>query len=296
MTTLIPGSAEWLRTITASKIPAILGISRWNSQYALWHQMAGNITETISEAKQENYDYGHAAELAASEFWKLRNPGWRLSREEVQYSRKDLPFANAATIDRRGSRGSKRRVVEVKTARDLAEWGDDGSGECPADYAAQVVWQQFITGWHDRANIVLWPQYGMPRIYDIEFDPRIANAILARVIEWQKSLDEGVAPELDDSVSTYEAVKKLHPEIDGSSVELDNELALAYLSWTSELKQTTKTLTGLKTRMLDAMGNAQYATCNGQKVADRRPGRGDSVSLYANTKLDLGSIKGSDAA
>ena len=291
MTTLIPGSAEWLRTITASKIPAILGISRWNSQYALWHQMAGNITETISEAKQENYDYGHAAELAASEFWKLRNPGWRLSREEVQYSRKDLPFANAATIDRRGSRGSKRRVVEVKTARDLAEWGDDGSGECPADYAAQVLWQQFITGWHDTANIVLWPQYGMPRIYDIEFDSRIADAILARVIEWQKSLDEGVAPELDDSVSTYEAVKKLHPEIDGSSIELDGELALQFLGWTQELKDTTKTVTGLTSRLLDAMGNAQYATCNGQKVADRRPGRGDSVSLYANTKLDLGTIK-----
>ncbi|MDQ0283788.1 YqaJ viral recombinase family protein [Rhodococcoides fascians] len=296
MTTLVPGSPEWLRTITASKIPGILGISRWTSQFALWHQMAGNISETISEAKQENYDYGHAAELAASEFWKLRNPGWRLSREEVQYSRKDLPFANAATIDRRGSRGSKRRVVEVKTARDLAEWGDDGSGECPADYAAQVLWQQFITGWHETANIVLWPQYGMPRIYDIEFDPRIAKAILARVVEWQKSLDEGVAPELDDSVSTYEAVKKLHPEIDGSSVELDGELALQYLGWTKELKDTTKTVTGLKSRMLDAMGNAQYAMCNGQKVADRRPGRGDSVSLYANTKLDLGSIKGSDAA
>jgi predicted phage-related endonuclease len=291
MTTLVPGSPEWLRTITASKIPGILGISRWTSQFALWHQMAGNISETISEAKQENYDYGHAAELAASEFWKLRNPGWRLSREEVQYSRKDLPFANAATIDRRGSRGSKRRVVEVKTARDLAEWGDDGSGECPADYAAQVVWQQFITGWHDTANIVLWPQYGMPRIYDIEFDPRIADAILARVIEWKRSLDEGVAPELDDSVSTYEAVRKLHPEIDGSSVELDGELALQYLGWTQELKDTTKTVTGLKSRLLDAMGNAQYAMCNGQKVADRRPGRGDSVSLYANTKLDLGTIK-----
>ena len=296
MTTLVPGSPEWLRTITASKIPGILGISRWTSQFALWHQMAGNISETISEAKQENYDYGHAAELAASEFWKLRNPGWRLSREEVQYSRKDLPFANAATIDRRGSRGSKRRVVEVKTARDLAEWGDDGSGECPADYAAQVVWQQFITGWHDTANIVLWPQYGMPRIYDIEFDPRIADAILGRVIEWKRSLDEGVAPELDDSVSTYEAVRKLHPQIDGSSVELDGELALQYLGWTQELKDTTKTVTGLKSRLLDAMGNAQYAMCNGQKVADRRPGRGDSVSLYANTKLDLGSIKGSDAA
>lgn len=296
MTKLEPGSPEWVSTITASKIPAILGISRWNSQYALWHQMAGNITETVSEAKQENYDYGHAAELAASEFWKLRNPGWRLSREEVQFSRADLPFANAATIDRRASRGKKRRVVEVKTARDLAEWGDDGSGECPADYAAQVLWQQFITGWHDTANIVLWPQYGMPRIYDIEFDPRIAAAIVERATAWQKSLEAGVAPELDDSISTYEAVKQLHPDIDGSSVEIEPSLAVHFIGWHQEQKDTNKTVTGLKSKVLDAMGNAQYATCNGQKIADRRPGRSGSVSLYANTKLDLGSIKGSDVA
>lgn len=292
MTKLAPGSPEWLRTITASKIPAILGISRWNSQFALWHQMAGNITEQISEPKQENYDYGHAAELAAAEFWKYRNPGWRLSREEVQYSRSELPFANAATIDRRASRGKKRRVVEVKTARDLAEWGDDGSGECPADYAAQVIWQQFITGWHDVANIVLWPQYGMPRIYDIEYNPRIAEAIVERAHAWQQSLVEGVAPELDESVSTYEAVKQLHPDIDGSSVEINAKLANRFICWHQEQKQTNKTVTGLKSELLAAMGNAQYAMCNGQKIADRRPSRGDSVALYANTKLDLDTIKG----
>ncbi|RRQ26281.1 hypothetical protein DK926_18715 [Rhodococcus sp. Eu-32] len=296
MTKLEPGSPEWTRTITASKIPGILGISRWTSQYALWHQMAGNVVEHVSEAKQENYDYGHAVELAAAEFWKYRNPGWRVSRGEVQFTRDELPFPNAATIDRRGSRGRARRIVEVKTARSLEEWGDDGSGNAPADYVAQVIWQQFITGWHVPADIVLWPQYGMPRIYTIEYDSRIADVVVEKAHAWHRSLVDGIEPDLDDTVATYETVKQLHPDIDGSTVEIDADLALQYLGWNQELKQATKTMTGLKSRLLDAMGDAQYATCNGEKIADRRPTRGDSVALYANTKLDLATLKGVQAA
>ncbi|ORI13464.1 YqaJ viral recombinase family protein [Rhodococcus sp. 1168] len=295
MTKLEPGSPEWTRTITASKIPSILGISRWNSQYALWHQMAGNTVEHISAAKQENFDYGHAAEIAAAEFWKFRNKGWRLSRGEVQFKRDDLPYPNAATIDRRGSRGSKRRIVEVKTARSLEEWGDDGSGNAPADYVAQVIWQQFITGWHVPADLILWPQYGMPRIYTIDYNARIAEHIESKAQAWHLSLVDGVEPALDNTIATYECVKALHPDIDGSSVEVDPELAHRFIGWHQEQKDTNKTVTGLKSKLLDAMGNAQYATCNGEKIADRRPGRGGSVSLYANTKLDLGTIKGMTA-
>ena len=51
--------------MTASKIPSILGISRFKSQFALWHEMAGLVDpEPISESTQELFDYGHAAELA----------------------------------------------------------------------------------------------------------------------------------------------------------------------------------------------------------------------------------------
>ncbi len=54
-----PGSPEWLQLITASKIPSILGISRFKSQFSLWHEMAGNVeTEPISKAQQDDFDYG----------------------------------------------------------------------------------------------------------------------------------------------------------------------------------------------------------------------------------------------
>lgn len=291
-----PGSPEWLKLITASKIPSILGISRFKSQFSLWHEMAGNLpSEPIGTAQQDDFDYGHAVELAAGEYWRFKNPGWRLSRGEVQYTDDEFEFGNAATIDGRASRGSLRRIAEIKTARDLAEWGDDGSGEVPADYAAQVIWQQRVTGFTAPANIVLWPQYGKPKIYVIEYSAQLAAAIVAAVRKWNASLAASEPPELDDTISTYETVRRLHPEIDGREVQLDPDLAADYLTAVADDKEITKRLRGLKTRVLDVMGNAQTAVVIDLKVATRTPGRGESISLRSNTKADPAAIEGISA-
>lgn len=291
-----PGSPEWLKLITASKIPSILGISGFKSQFSLWHEMAGNLpSEPIGTAQQDDFDYGHAVELAAGEYWRFKNPGWRLSRGEVQYTDDGFEFGNAATIDGRASRGSLRRIAEIKTARDLAEWGDDGSGEVPADYAAQVIWQQRVTGFTAPANIVLWPQYGKPKIYVIEYSAQLAAAIVAAVRKWNASLAAGEPPELDDTISTYETVRRLHPEIDGREVQLDPDLAADYLTTVADDKEITKRLRGLKTRVLDVMGNAQTAVVIDLKIAARTPGRGDSISLRSNTKADPATIEGISA-
>ncbi|MFF2060012.1 YqaJ viral recombinase family protein [Rhodococcus qingshengii] len=291
-----PGSPEWLKLITASKIPSILGISRFKSQFSLWHEMAGNLpSEPIGRAQQDDFDYGHAVELAAGEYWRFKNPGWRLSRGEVQYTDDGFEFGNAATIDGRASRGSLRRIAEIKTARDLAEWGDDGSGEVPADYAAQVIWQQRVTGFTAPANIVLWPQYGKPKIYVIEYSAQLAAAIVEAVRKWNASLAAGEPPELDDTISTYETVRRLHPEIDGREVQLDPDLAADYLTAVADDKEITKRLRGLKTRVLDVMANAQTAVVIDLKIATRTPGRGDSISLRSNTKADPATIEGISA-
>ncbi|MDV2478589.1 hypothetical protein F8M49_29965 [Rhodococcus zopfii] len=287
---LEPGSPEWLRTPTASKIPAILGVSRHQSQFACWHEMAGIVEPApVDEQTQEMFDYGHAAELAAREYWLRRNPGWRASRREVQYHRTDLPGISlaVATIDRRASRGKARKIVEIKTARDLEEFGDDGSGEVPVDYAVQVTWQMIVT--HIRtADLVLWPDYGRPRVYPIEFDEDLAQRIITRVAAWEQSLASGVRPDLDNSVYTYECLRRLHPDIDrGAEIELDEDFAAEYLRTVADRKLIDAEERGLKIQLLDRMGRAQYAMCQGHKIADRRNAKGDTVSLYANTRSEF---------
>ncbi|NGX09136.1 YqaJ viral recombinase family protein [Mycobacteroides franklinii] len=287
-----PGSPEWLSVITPSKVPSILvdqhgtTISRWKSQYTLWHEMAGILEPApISAARQDDFDYGHACELAAREYWKFKNPDWRISQGEVQISNPDLPFPNLATIDLRGSRGSLRRVVEVKTARDLGEFGDDGTGEIPRDYAAQILMQMLITGWHDTADLVCWAQYGKPRIYHVEWDAQIAEVIVTLCVEWMESLAQGKKPALDNSMSTYETVKALHPEIDrGVEVQIPPVEAYELLAADGTLKAVEKQLRGRKTALLDRMGSAQYAMVGDIKIADRRPHAKGSVALVLAPK------------
>ncbi|QNJ57955.1 exonuclease [Gordonia phage Hitter] len=298
-----PGSDEWRKVVSPSKIPALLGVSRFRSQYTVWHEMAGLVApEPIAEARQDDFDYGHACELAAREYWLYKNPGWRLSRGEVAYTNDVLSFPNLATLDLRASRGRTRKVVEVKTARDKEEWGDDGSGEVPADYAAQVIAQQHITGWtSEPADIVVWFQFGKPKIYHVDYEPRLAAAMFARIgAMWPSIVAQTPPPDLDDSVSTYETVKAMHPDIDGSTAVLDPVLARDFLTADADLKTITKRHRGLKTRVLDAMRNAQHAVAGRpeQKIARRQPGQRGSVSLYPITKTDPDSIttKESNAA
>ncbi|QDQ97956.1 YqaJ viral recombinase family protein [Tomitella fengzijianii] len=280
--TIAPGSPEWLRIITPSKVAAILGKSRFESPYRLWHRMAGNLAP---EPPRDEFTAGHAMEHALAYLWKQENPHWRLSPGEVQVHR---PAANGtpamlATVDRRAVRGRWRRIVEFKTARDLSVWGDEFTDDAPLDYYLQVQAQQLITGWTAPAHLMVMGPYFRWHTYVIEHDPLVAEKITAAAVRWHQSLEAGAPPELDDSVPTYQAVRELHPDIDGTEVQVDRTLAAEYLATADALKFAEKTARGAKTRLLDAMGNAQQANTGDIKIATRYQ-HGKGVAVRGNTK------------
>lgn len=274
---LAPGSPEWSTVITPSKVPAILGISRWESPYRLWHRMKGLVDR---EPPKEIFDIGHDFEAAAANRWRRRNPGWRLSPGEVQYVQTGLYFPSVATIDRRATRGRAHRVVEFKTARDLSEWGDDFTGECPEDYAAQVMAQMMFTGHtkHSGHLLVLGPFFE-EHIYEIEFDVDTAEWIWDGCREFWQSLASDTPPPLDDTVATYECVRALHPDIDGSTVQVSLDLAVDLHDANAESKSAEQRVRGLKTRLLAEMGTAAHAVAGDIKVANRQPHARGGVAL-----------------
>lgn len=277
-----PGSPAWLRTITPSKVATICDASRFQDQYTLWHEMAGLIEPKKPDAKtQDQYNVGHAAELAARAYWLLSNPGWRVSATEVQYEHTGLGFPARATIDGRATRGAGRhKVVEYKTARDKYEFGDDGTDQVPDDYLIQVTTQQIFTGFTaEPANLVLWPDYGRPKIYTIPFDQDLADMILAACAEWHRSLQDGTPPSLNDTVTCYETVRRLHPAIDGTTVQVDHSDAAEYLNAIADAKSAEARARRLKSEMCAAMADAQYAAVGEIVVADRRVNK-HGISLY----------------
>ena len=284
MVAIPPGSAEWNQFISPSKVGAILGVSRFTSPYRLWHRMSGNIE---SEPSNEIMHMGHDFEWAMSSIWKRRNPDWRLSPDEVQLMcpPEQFGFPAAVTLDRRASRGRARRVVEFKIARDLSTWGDHFTDQAPTDYVAQVQAQMLFSGYTDYpAHLMVLGPFFEAHTYIVEFDAAIADMVVARCLEFWDSLQTGVPPELDDSVPTYETVRELHPEIDGSTANVDLELAAGVLRAAENAKTAEAELRYRKTLLLDAMGFAASAMCGDIKVADRRPHGKGGVALALATK------------
>ena len=279
---IAPGSSQHGAILTASKVASVLGLSRFQSTYTLWHSMRGNMPTAPGGSDQDIFRVGHAFEYALAELWRLENPGWKLSKGEVQYIRDDFGFPAMATIDRRASRGRARRVVEFKTARDLSAWGDPTlDGDCPIDFSAQVTFQMMVTGHidHPAALSVMGPFFAH-YTYQMPFDQKVANWIMRECQSFWNSLQTGVEPELDESVSTYECVKAQHPNITaGYEVPLPEQLALDLQQAVAASKEAETHARGLKSKVLDLMGDAQHGTVNGEKVVTRRPGARGSVSL-----------------
>jgi len=279
-----PGSDEWLRYCTPSKVPAILGISRFESPYRLWHRLKGLIPP---EPPSDVFDIGHDLEPYAANRWRRKNPGWLLSPGEVQYvlPESKYGFPAAVTLDRRAVRGRARRVVEFKAARtlsDVEQWGDDLSGDIPEDYAAQVTAQMLFTGWVKYpGHLLAVGPYFNDRIYEVVYDRNVATWIIEECTQFWASLGGDVPPELDDSVATYECLRAQHPDIEGGAeVQVDPGLAVRFLAGHEHKKAAEKGAQGPKNELLAAMERAQYAKVGTLTVADRRNNGKGGVSLY----------------
>lgn len=301
-----PGTDEWLQCITPSKVAAILGVSRWESPYSLWHRMKGLIEP---EEPKDIFQIGHDYEPAAANRYRSLVDGWKLSPGEVQFvmPESEFGFPVVCTLDRRGSRGRSRRVVEFKTARELSDWGDDFTGNCPEDYAAQVLAQMLFTGWTDLPGhlLALGPFFN-EHVYEIPFQQSVADWMLAQCTTFYRSLSADIVPDLDNTVATYQCVRELHPDIDGETVEVDADLGIAVHNANADLKDAETKLRGLKTRLLDEMGNAQYAvlgsgdgeTRTTLKVATRSPHSKSGVALNLARKhpvIQLDEIRSKSA-
>ncbi len=276
-----PGSPEHRATISPSKIAAILGISRFQSQYTCWMDMAGRLPVIESDVTPEVFKVGHAFEHALAHLWKEDNPGWRLSRQGVQVETDQFGFPAVCTLDRLASRGRSRRVVEFKTARDLSQWGDEGGDEAPSDYLVQVQAQMLLTGITKYpGHLMVMGPFFKRFNYVIDYDPQIAEWMLGKCRDFYQSILSNTPPVLDDSTSTYNTVRAMHPDIvDGKVVEVAEALWVDLAAANRQSKESDKLLRGLKAQLLDVVGDAQTATVNGEVVATRRPSTKGSVAL-----------------
>lgn len=280
---LEPGSPEWLREVTASKVPAILGLSPWESRFSLFYRMAGAVPEEPQTPEQARGHYmedgiaryvadQYGLELAPGGCWRNRARPWQCASPDrlagfgwhwdpARPGDEHTPPGIVCTAD---------AVVEVKTAADFELWGPDGTDEIPAHYRAQAVWQCDTLGVPVCYMGVLLPYLEL-RSYVIRPAAGEAEFIREQCLAFLDTLTAGEPPDVDATDATWSTLRALHPDI-GGDVDVPPELAAGYAQSLLDLK-TAKAEYALRRNLLaEHMGSARRARLAERTVAIRQPG------------------------
>ena len=272
---LKPGSPEWMKKITASKVAAILKVSPYTSKYAVWHAMKGNI-EGISPT-QEVAQRGHILEDAIAKWYAQQHPEYSVINPHGLAWSSEVITATPDRIVVIPEVGKKSpevvALLECKTAMNGAEWGASGSGAdgIPLWYYAQVQAQMFCTG---IKKCVVAALIAMQfREYTIEYDEQYVDRMRLECSEFAASLESGVEPDFSEEegdMSIYEAVRELHPEIDDTLVVASNDAAVRIERFQRIKKLYKQSEAIAKNWASVEMGRAAELEYNGRTIAKRQ--------------------------
>lgn len=257
------GSDEWADArrarINGSEIAAVLGVSPYESPFSLWHRKAGNLGEV--ESTDVMY-WGTQLEPVLRAEFNRRHPELAVVKTG-QWRHHARPWQGGSP-DGLG----QRRLWEGKTARFDLEWGDPGTDEIPVQYRAQVLWYLDVFGFDvcDLSVLIAGSDY---REYIVRYDSAEVEFMRLKAEAFLATLAAGTPPPLDGHEATYEAVKALHPDIDPVDVELPAAVAEPYLHALAACADAEAEKRHRSAAVIDAMGNAQHATYQRERVASR---------------------------
>jgi len=286
--TLIPGSAEWLSTMSASKVAAVLDLSPYKSRFTLWHEMAGTIPR---EQQTGSMARGHYLESGVVAWWQDQHPEYVITggpsdphMHGDSWRHPELTWATASPDRILMQLGDEVAPLEVKTAADFDGWGPKGTDEIPPGYRAQCVWQMFVLG-APRCHVAVLLPFLEFREYVIEADADEQAYIVSKAIDFMASLEAGQAPPLDGADSTYLTIKQLHPDINGDEIELDVALVREWLARKEYAAKATELEQQAKSDLVNTVGNARKATCNGWTIGTRASKQGGTPYFTVSKSL-----------
>lgn len=270
-----PGSDQWMKYMTASKIAAVMGHSPYESRFSLWHRMNGTVP---AQVENDELQRGTLLEPAVCEWWASKHPDAKLYRSPMY--RHPLWEWVAATPDRivRYGDGREPELLEAKTANNSWEWGEEGTDEIPPFYYDQVTWQLGVFGLEVCHVAALFSGLQF-KAYRVEFNADYFARLVGEGRVFMESLWAGEKPSidaLDGHMETYVAIRYLHPDIELEEVEIPFRLALAVQDAVLDKESLERRTNLLKIQLTDLMGGAKDALFEGHKIA-RRQARGDGT-------------------
>lgn len=240
----------------------IAGLNKWESPYTAWAKFTGRIPNETSDSPA--MEWGRRLEAVVLDKFQDKHPELDVIRDVGTWQNLERPYQianpDAIATDEFGN----LCVIEIKTAR----FPDDWEAGVPLYYLTQIQWYMSCLG-IQRAFVAVLIGGSDYREYEVEADHFQQMADIALVEDFLRAVENNTAPDWDGSESTYETVRKIHPEIQDDDVELGDLGALCLTAMEKETQAKGEALK-LKSQVLDTMGLAKRGLVNGQHVFSRQ--------------------------
>lgn len=262
--------------LTASDIPAVIGMSPWKTPLEVWLDKTGQSAEfNGNEATQIGDDFEEALIYRAARTHKLvglRRNQWRVAKGTVF----------GATLDCVGYEdGGQEIAIEAKTSgilspsTDLSAWGESGTSEVPDRVAIQVQMQMFC-GELPRAYVsALLGRLGH-RSYIIHRDQSAIDAMVDFCGSWwDKHVVAGVAPD-PIMASDNAALRYVRRQV-GKTVEISSELVAEWQKAKAVLKAAEEACDFAEATLKASLGDAEIGTGPFGQISYREENAGARV-------------------
>lgn len=258
--------------ISASETAAVLGLSRYESAWSLWHRKAGLLEP---QPDNEAMEWGRRIEALIVAKFAERHPDLWVGHPGLCASKErpwQLASPDAVLIDGEAHPDWVVAGLEAKTTDSWDGWGDEGTDDIPVGYRCQALWQMDVLG----VGCVYVPALSRGKDYReyavVRDDDAEADLIVMRLAAQQflASLETGEPPPLDAHPATTRTLRALHPDVEDRDVQVRAELAETYREARHTVELAQIDLHGATNELLAAIGDGRRAVDpDGRKVATR---------------------------
>lgn len=281
---------QWLEArkqdVTSTDMAALLGLSKWKSRFALWHEKKTGIVAS-EFVENERTKWGKRLQnviahgICEDESWVGEDLGLFYIRDEALRLACSLDVKVECPVRGIG-------LLEVKNVGGdafAASWSED---EAPAYYEIQLMLEMHLAR---RAGIDI--NFGClgalvggnkPKLYFRDYDPEIGAMFDEEVAKFWASIEAGEEPKPDYAVDGPMLSKIRGAVVEKNTIDISTnnrvyELIAMYDEGGALEKQGKAMKDEAKQEMLDIIGNADKALFNGGSITAGMVQGGD-VSYY----------------
>ena len=280
-------------TLGASESAALLGLAPdgRESEFSLWTKKTGLVPE--QELDAEWLDWGLALESPIAQRYAKRTGHvlWEPPTPWCVAVHPRLPFMTA-TIDRwiiEAKGHDDRGDLEIKSVGAFnSDWRDGKDLTLPLYVQAQVQHQLAVTGFGWAVVAALIGGNSLKTI-EVERNQEFIDELETKAVEFWGRVQRKEAPAIDGSEASNKAVKRLHPDDSGETIELADDaltLTLQLLTAKADEDKAEANAKEAENKLRAMLGAATFGTLpDGRIISLKTSERKGHTSVVKPTKF-----------